>query len=282
MFITNILIFSNFRQVPPVLPPAPLKGIQILFIICALMFLTLLLLGLAVSYYCLRTRAIPVIRRLPMSVGSGSEITKLSGSSQGSLYPELKIPRAQPPFQASHSSSGSDGPLISDTLPSDYPSESQSEIEEVDTRSLPVSSTGSYENHAYLQEAASVYSENLGFVQEIQAVAVKAPSPQFDVQVRVKRAPPPPPSPPSTSSESESIAASRVERNNLSTIMESHEDRESIMTVESLPHDVAHSQFIYTPELHPAPKYIPPPTATSNLNKNHDQYVSFNFPRFLI
>jgi hypothetical protein len=250
----------------------PLKGIQILFIICALMFLTLLLLGLAVSYYCLRTRAIPVITRVPMSVGSGSEITKLSGSSLGNLsaFEGLKIPRAHPPLH--QSSSGSDGPLISDTLPSDYPSESQSEIEEVDARSLPVSSTGSYENRAYLQEAASVYSENLGQIQEIHAVAVKAPSPQFDVQVRVKRAPPPPPSPPSTSSESESIATSRIERNNLSTIMESHEDRESILTIESLPHDVAHSQFTYTPELHPAPKYIPPPTASSKLNKNLEEY----------
>lgn len=248
------------------------------------MFLTLLLLGLAVSYYCLRTRAIPVIRRLPMSMGSGSEITKLSGSSLGNLsaFEALKIPRAHPTVGMVQSSSGSDGPLISDTLPSDYPSESHSEIEEVDTRSLPVSSTGSYENRAYFQEAASIYSENLGHIQEIPVMAVaKAPSPQFDVQVRVKRAPPPPPSPISTvsSSDSESIAASRVERNNLSTIMESHEDRESILTVETLPHFHHVSQFEYTPELHPAPKYIPPPTAGNRLNKNLEEYVrklSFN------
>lgn len=260
------------RYPPPIVPPVagipapiqtvvpaaiapPLKGIQILFIICALMFLTLLLLGLAVSYYCLRTRAIPVIRRLPMSMGSGSEITKLSGSSLGNLsvFEGLKIPRAHPPLGLVQSSSGSDGPLISDTLPSDYPSESHSEIEE---------------------EAASVYSENLGQIQEISAIAFKAPSPQFDVQVRVKRAPPPPPSPISTTSTSdtESIAASRVERNNLSTIMESHEDRESILTVESLPHFHQVSQFEYTPELHPAPKYIPPPTAGNKLNKNLEEY----------
>jgi hypothetical protein len=211
-----------------------------------------------------------------MSMGSGSEITKLSSRS-GSPYPELKIPRVHPPLEQHHSSSGSDGPIISDTLPSDYPSESQSEIEEVDTRSLPVSSIGSYENHGYLQE--SVYSENLGHIQEIHAMAVKAPSPQFDVQVRVKRAPPPPPSPPSTCSESsasESIAASRNERNNLSTIIETHEDRESILTVDSLPHVVSHTQFEYTPEIHPAPKYIPPPTASSKLNKNLEEYVSLN------
>lgn len=63
----------------------PLKGIQILFIICAIMFLTLLLLGLGVSYYCLRRRPI-IVRRLPVSVGTGSEITKLSGSSLGNDF----------------------------------------------------------------------------------------------------------------------------------------------------------------------------------------------------
>ena len=247
---------------------APLRGTQILFIICALMFLTLMLLGLGVSYYCLRRRTIPVVRRLPMYMGSGSEITKLSGSSLGNLsvFEEgLKIPRAHVPVQMVQSST--------DTLPSDYPSESHSEIEEVDTRSLPHSSVSSYENHAYLQEASSVYSENLGHIQEIQAVAIaKAPSPKFDVQVRVKRAPPPPPSI-SSSSDTES-AASRTERNNLSTIMESHEDRESIMTIESLPHEVVQKQFTYMPEIHPAPKYDAHPIGYSTINKNAQQYVS--------
>lgn len=247
----------------------PLRGTQILFIICALMFLTLMLLGLGVSYYCLRRRTIPVVRRLPMYMGSGSEITKLSGSSLGNLsvFEEgLKIPRAHVPIHVQSSS---------DTLPSDYPSESHSEIEEVDTRSLPHSSVSSYENNAYLQEASSVYSENLGHIQEIQAVqavAMKAPSPQFDVQVRVKRAPPPPPSV-SSSSDTES-AASRTERNNLSTIMESHEDRESVLTIESLPHEVITKQFTYMPEIHPAPKYDAHPIGYSTLNKNAQQYVS--------
>lgn len=245
------------------------------------MFLTLLLLGLGVSYYCLRRRTIPVVRRLPMSMGSGSEITKLSGSSLGNIsaFEGLKIPRVHAPLALVPSSSSSDGPLISDTLPSDYPSESHSEIEEVDNRSLPVSSTGSYENRAYLQEASSIYSgDNMGYVQEIQAVAMRTPSPKFDVQVRVKRAPPPPPSQlsSSSSSDSESVAASRVERNNLSTIMESHEDRESILTIDSLPHEVMVSQFTYMPELHPAPKFIPPPTGFNKLNINYQEYVSSN------
>ena len=231
------------------------------------MFLTLLLLGLGVSYYCLKNRTIPVVIRLPLYMaGSGSEITKLSGSSLGNLSvfeESVKIPRV--PMQVAVP------PSSSDTLPSDYPSESHSEIE-VDIRSLPHSSVSSYENHAYLQEASSVYSENLGYVQEIQAVAVKAPSPQFDVQVRVKRPPPPPPSI-SSSSDTES-AVSRNDRNNLSTIMESHEDRESILTIESLPHENVQTQFTYMPELHPAPKYIAPPTVYSTLNKNVKKYVS--------
>lgn len=235
------------------------------------MFLTLLLLGLGVSYYCLRRRPVPIVRRLPMSMGSGSEITKLSGSSLGNLsqFEGLKIPRVHAPLAAIPSSSGSDEPIISDTLPSDYPSESHSEVEEVDTRSLPVSSTGSFENRAFVQETSSIYSENYGHTQEFQAanamaqlgmvprhpIAIREPSPKFDVQVRVKRAPPPPPSP--LSSDTESIAT--TPRNNLSTIMETHEDRESVITMDSLPHDVARSQFTYVPELHAAPKQLQQP-----------------------
>ncbi|KNC23589.1 hypothetical protein FF38_09116 [Lucilia cuprina] len=252
----------------------PLKGIQILMIICAIMFLTLLLLGLAVSYYCLRSRPIPVVRRLPMSMGSGSEITKLSGSSLGGIgdFEGVKIPRAHAPLNTVHSSSGSEGALI----PSDYPSESHSEIEEIDTRSLPFSSAGSFENRAFVQETSSIYSDHYGHTQEVQAanavataiprhpIAVKeTSSPKFDVQVRVKKSPPPPPSP--QTSDTESVATLRPDRNNLSTIMETHEDRESIVTMESLPdqEETVHTQFVYTPDIHSAPQHseitVPPP-----------------------
>lgn len=256
------------------------------------MFMTLLLLGLGVSYYCLRRRTIPVVRRLQISVGSGSEITKLSGSSLGNIshFEGLKIPRAHAPLVTVHSSSGSDGPLISDTLPSDYPSESHSETEDVDTRSLPVSCS-SYENRAFVQDNSSIYSENYGHTQEFQAanavahaamvarhpIAVKESSPKFDVQVRVKRAPPPPPSPPS--SDSESITTSIRERNNLSTIMESHEDRESVITMDSMPQDVAHSHFTYVPELHPAPKHVqPPPVFSKILRKQQEARQKQSWP----
>lgn len=77
-------LFSVTEYRTATLLEPPLKGIQILFIICAIMFLTLLLLGLGVSYYCLRRRPI-IVRRLPVSIGTGSEITKLSGSSLGTI-----------------------------------------------------------------------------------------------------------------------------------------------------------------------------------------------------
>uniref|UniRef100_A0A336JZJ5 CSON005655 protein n=1 Tax=Culicoides sonorensis TaxID=179676 RepID=A0A336JZJ5_CULSO len=224
----------------------PLKGIQILFIVCAIMFLTLLLLGLGVSYYCLRRRPI-IVRRLPVSTGTGSEITKLSGSSLGNIsaFEGVKIPRAQP-LMAVPSSSSSEGPLISDTIPSDYPSESHSEI----------SSAGSFENHAFVQELSSICSEQYAQAQhEIMVADIREDSPKFNVQVKVKRTPP---ASLISSSDSESIETPKMERNNLSTIIESHEDRDSIITVESLQKEIPHTQFTYTPEIHPIPKYVPP------------------------
>lgn len=269
--LPQLIPSSPLRSLNPIATSAvlqpPLKSIQILMIICAIMFLTLLLLGLAVSYYCLRSRPIPVVRRLPMSMGSGSEITKLSGSSVGNIsaFEGVKIPRAHAALQAVYSSSGSEGVLI----PSDYPSESHSEIEEIDTRSLPFSSAGSFENRGFVQETSSIYSDHYAPAQEMPAAnaimttvmrhntpvqEVVAGSPKFDVQVRVKKSPPPPPSP--VTSDTESVATLRPDRNNLSTIMEAYEDRESVMTMDSLPPQVEtmQSQFTYVPELHAAPQ----------------------------
>lgn len=74
-----------------------------------------------------------MIHRQPFGSGTGSEITKLSGSSLGniSMFEGLKIPRAHALLHAAPSSSGSEVNLVidhSDTLPSDYPSESHSEV----------------------------------------------------------------------------------------------------------------------------------------------------------
>lgn len=283
-----------FSSLNPVVPASfiepPLKGIQILLIICAIMFLTLLLLGLAVSYYCLRRQTIGVVRRQLIPIGSSSEITKLSGSSGNmSNFEVINIPRVNTGvLTKTHSSTGSDEPFISDTLPSDYPSESHSEPEDMDTRSLP--SAGSYENRGFVQDT-SIYSEHCGHTQEFITanavttiesqlpMAIREPSPKFDVQVRVKRSAPPPPSP--LSSDSESVTTSIRDRNNLSTIMESHEDRESVITMDSLPQE--QTQFTYVPELHPAPKHVPAaPVFSKIIRKKQETHVRQSWPEDLV
>ncbi|XP_060836213.1 uncharacterized protein LOC132918860 [Rhopalosiphum padi] len=226
------------RYPPPIAPPPagipnkiidlpstplepPLKGFQILLIVCGILFLSLVLLGLGCSYYCLRNQQVQVVRRHPLSsVGSD----KLSDSSL-SMFDGLKIPRARAPTL--DSSSGSEMALVSagDTLPSDYPSESpssgHSEAEDVDGRSLrqSPSSGGSYENRAFQQE---YYGERY---QHLPAPTITPPpppvQPKFDVQLRVKRAPPPTPSPTPPPSESEASVAA-LERN-LTTILEKDE-----------------------------------------------------------
>ena len=134
-----------------------------------------------------------------MSLGPPSTLSKMSGSI---LIDGLKIPRA-----TVTSTSGSDTALVSqsETLPSDYPSESPSsgsEVEEGDVQSLERVSVReeiqAYENTAFEIEErlSSVYSD--GMVQsDAEMVAaqqvVKPPMPSF--MVRVKRAPTPPRTP---------------------------------------------------------------------------------------
>ncbi|GAB6023813.1 hypothetical protein CHUAL_008559 [Chamberlinius hualienensis] len=138
---------------PPILPPVPpplpeppgivakpkkLTEAEIYVIICFLLFLALLLLGVGLAYYCLKKRNIKIVRkRRAYSSAPASEITKLSGSTMGTLsaFDGFRIPRA-----TAHSTSGSEAALltqdhISDTIPSDYPSESpSSDTEEMETR----------------------------------------------------------------------------------------------------------------------------------------------------
>lgn len=161
---------------------------------------------------------------------------------------------------------------MSDTLPSDYPSESNSEGEEVG--SLP--SARSFDNAAFVHDTSSFYSEGYGHTAE-QNVAVAAAAstvprlpmavkdqPKFDVQVRVKRAPPSPPSIQLSDSES---SVARTERN-LSTILEQRE--ESMRSAESSV-GPERTQFTYIPELHPPPKHIQPaPTFNRILRRQQE------------
>lgn len=224
-----------------------MKGFQILLIVCGILFLSLVLLGLGCSYYCLRNQQVQVVRRHPLS-SVGSE--KLSDSSL-SMFDGLKIPRARAPTL--DSSSGSEMALVSagDTLPSDYPSESpSSEAEDVDGRSLrrSPSSGGSYENRVFQQEYYSErYQHELPLPPPVQ--------PKFDVQLRVKRAPPPTPSPTPPPSESEvSIAA--LERN-LTTILEKDETTMSVVE----------EQYRYSPP----PKVQTPPVYSTVVRKDRDE-----------
>lgn len=185
----------------------------------------------------------------------------------------MKIAPVHTALHQTRSISGSDGPLI----PSDYPSESHSENEEVDTGSLPVSSHGSYENSAFVQDSSSIYSENYGQSQDIRTFETCEASPKFDIHVRVKRTPPPLPSPLTSDTES-NTTISRMERNNLSTILESHEDArsDSVLTFESL-QEAGHTQFTYTPELHTVPKHIQQAPVVSKITKAQQQYVMSSF-----
>lgn len=275
---------------PPLPISPPLKGFQILLIICGILFLSLVLLGLGCSYYFLKRRRVQVVRRHPFSTGTGSEITKLSDSSLGniSMFEGLKIPRAHT-TPAGGSTSGSEAALISggDTLPSDYPSESpssaHSEVEDIDTRSLhrSVSSHGSYDNKAFIHEASSFYSEGYGHHSETEiisaatsviprhpkAVLAPPPEPKFDVQVRVKRAPPPPPTP--TPPPSESEASMRMQERNLTSILEREE------LIRSIPKPNIPTSFTYVPEIHPPPpspvKLSQPPPVYSKIVRKQDQ-----------
>lgn len=247
----------------------PLKGIQILFIICAIMFLTLLLIGLGISYYCLRRQPVSIVRRV-IHVGSGSEITALETGSIGSIS-GLKLPHHAHILHQTQSVSGSDGALI----PSDYPSESQSENEEVDTGSLPISSHGSY-NSTFHQDASSICSDHYGHTKEIRATSNCEMVPKFDIHVRVKQTPPPLPSP--LTSDSDSITTvSRADRNNLSTILESHEDArsDSVLTFESL-QEVGHTQFTHTPVLHSVPRHIKSSSIISEMSTNQQKKMQHN------
>lgn len=216
---------------------------------CGILFLSLVLLGLGCSYYCLRNQQVQVVRRHPLSSVGGSE--KLSDSSL-SMFDGLKIPRARAPTL--DSSSGSEMALVSagDTLPSDYPSESpSSEAEDVDGRSLrrSPSSGGSFENRAFQQE---YYSDRYQHHELITPPLPPPVQPKFDVQLRVKRAAPTPsPTPPPSDSEA-SIAA--LERN-LTTILERDETTMS----------VTDERYVV------APKARTPPVYSTVVRKDRDE-----------
>nr|XP_026501210.1 uncharacterized protein LOC113404506 isoform X1 [Vanessa tameamea] len=181
---------------------APLAGTHILMIICAILFLTLMLLGLGVSYLCLRRRALPAPRRL-IDDSSASIISRES-------IQEVKIPRAHPVYPVTAESAS----VASDTIPSDYPSETPSEAE-------------AHVNQAFMID--EYQSEGYGESHETSAhsrMHSHAGAPAFDVRVRVQR-PPAPPSPISTITTTEIDGGSMRQM----TTLDEHERQESVRTV---------------------------------------------------
>ncbi|XP_034192461.1 zona pellucida domain protein papillote [Osmia lignaria lignaria] len=252
---------------PAPLPEPPLKGFQILLIICAILFLSLLLLGLGCSYMCLKRRNVRVIHRHPFGSDSGSEITKPSTPNLGSIimFEGLKIPRPRP-FHTSTSTTGSDTHLMNPSLPSDYPSETSEGDEEP---SLPGSSAGSYDKQVFVHHEthqrqemrtnSSLYLDTVAAEMETSSMTAMNASrstlprhimavpiePKFDVQMRVTKVPPTSPSPLPSESDIASVALER----NLTTILE----KEESSLTRSLESPPARTTFSYVPELHVPP-----------------------------
>ncbi|XP_064464429.1 titin-like [Ornithodoros turicata] len=186
--------------IAPVLEPLPplqsanrpkLSEVELLLIICALLFLTLLLLGIGIAYYCLKKRNIKVVKKKKgIPSAPASEITKLSGSTMGtlSMFDPIRIPRAM-----ALSTSGSEAALLtplsgsggdrSETIPSDYPSESPSsgsEAEEIlETRDVMVAAVPvqkSYDNSAFIAEPYPVDAERAESLSSVQISTVYKPT----------------------------------------------------------------------------------------------------------
>merc|ERR1712223_2204690 len=165
------------RYPPPIVPPpvlpgplvlpaveeirslAPLREFEILLIVCAIIFLALLLLGVGCSYYCLKRRNIKVVKRRPAST-LGSEITKISEPI--SMFDGLKIPRA-------HAEDTSGSEEMTESIRSEIPSEVISTASEDDI-------TSAYSDAEFQIPEGAVFAQ-------LHA----PPVPGFDIKTKVKK-----------------------------------------------------------------------------------------------
>jgi len=154
-------IVPEFLQLPlePVTALQPLREFEILLIVCAIIFLALMLLGIGCSYYCLKKRNIRVIRRRPAST-IGSEVTRISDPP--SMFEGLKIPRA-------HATDTSGSEELTESVHTDYGSEVTSVVS--------------------MEEFQSAYSDIGGEVQEniVYPDLHEPPLPAFDIKMRMKK-----------------------------------------------------------------------------------------------
>ena len=121
-FVPLMMTPRPFFRADEILPLRPLAEIEILMIICAIIFLALMLLGIGCSYYCLKKRNIRVVRKRPVS-SIGSEVTKRS--EPVSMFGGLKIPRA-------HADDTSGSEELTESVHSEFPSELMSTASEDD------------------------------------------------------------------------------------------------------------------------------------------------------
>ena len=138
---------------------APLREFEILMIICAIIFLGLLLLGIGCSYYCLKRRNVKIVKRRPAST-LGSEITKISEPI--SMFDGLKIPRA-------HAEDTSGSEEMTESVRSEVPSEIISTASEDDL-------TSAYSDASFRIPEGAVFAQ-------LHA----PPAPGFDVKTKVKK-----------------------------------------------------------------------------------------------
>merc|ERR1711988_1772365 len=143
----------------PALALQPLREFEILLIICAIIFLALMLLGIGCSYYCLKKRNIRVIRRRPAST-IGSEVTRISDPP--SMFEGLKIPRA-------HATDTSGSEELTESVHTDYGSDVTSVVS--------------------VEEFQSAYSDLGGEVEEnvVYPDLHEPPPPAFDIKMRMKK-----------------------------------------------------------------------------------------------
>jgi len=159
--VVQPVLQPELLQLPeePIAALQPLREFEILLIICAIIFLALLLLGIGCSYYCLKKRNIRVIRRRPIST-LGSDITQISDPP--SMFPGLKIPRA-------HATDTSGSEEQTESVHTDYGS---------DVTSV-----------ATVEDFQSAYSDLGGEVEEniVYPDLHEPPLPAFDTKMRIKK-----------------------------------------------------------------------------------------------
>ncbi|CAB4055017.1 unnamed protein product [Lepeophtheirus salmonis] len=191
--ITHPALPSSLKagNLVPIQTFQPLRDFEVLLIICAIIFLALLLLGFGCSYYCLKKRNIKVVRKRPAST-LGSEITKMSDPM--SMFSGLKIPRA-------HAVESSGSEQLTESIHTEYNSEE-------------ASGTSEEEYHSTYSDQACEISEGVIFSQ------VKDPSmPEFDVKAIIKRSEIPR-SPESSRMSSDSELILKAQEQFLTTILE--------------------------------------------------------------